>query len=123
MQISNANHNTTITCAWGESIGFKLAKNNVEGQAELLTDLTKLGMAMTGMCSSKGPAQAGRSCIQMCLGTAVLDAIMVWKCELELGSCLLLLLLFCMSVPDSCMHMKQTCQQDVHNTAVTQKQE
>ena len=61
------------------SIGFKLAKNSVEGHAALLTDFTKLGMAMTGMCSSRGPAQAGRSCIQMFLGTAALEAIMVWK--------------------------------------------
>ena len=81
-------------------MGFRLAKKSVEGHAALLTDLTKLGMAMTGICSSRGPAQAGRSCIQMFLGTAALEAIIVWKCELELGSCLLLLL--SMSAPASC---------------------
>lgn len=81
-------------------MGFRLAKNSVDGQAALLRDLTKLGMAMTGMCSSSGPAQAGLSCIQKVLGMAALDSIMVWKCELLLASCLVLLL--CTSVAESC---------------------
>lgn len=40
-------------------MGFKLAKKRVDRQAPLLTDFTKLGIAMTGMCSSRGPAHAG----------------------------------------------------------------
>ena len=82
-------------------MGFRLAKNSVEGHAALLTDLTELGIAITGMCSSRGPAQAGRSCIQIVLGTAALEAIMVWKCELVLASCFVLLL--SMSVAVSCI--------------------
>lgn len=91
--------NPTWPCCM--SIGFRLAKNSVDGHAALLTDLTKLGMAMTGMCSSRGPAHAGLSCIQIVFGTAALEAIMVWKCELLLASCLVLLL--CMSVAESCV--------------------
>lgn len=40
-------------------MGLRLAKNRVEGQAPLLTDLTELGIAITGMCSSRVPAHAG----------------------------------------------------------------
>ena len=40
-------------------MGLRLAKKRVEGQAPLLTDLTELGIAITGMCSSRVPAHAG----------------------------------------------------------------